>query len=74
MEKEEYKPNHNTKMIQSELITPSEVSGILKINYRKVLDMILMGDIPAYKIGRQYRIHRNDLSSFLKSSKIEKVA
>ena len=61
-------------MFESELLTPSEVSDILKINYRKVLDMILLGDISAIKIGRQYRIDKSDLLEYLNNNKIQRVA
>jgi excisionase family DNA binding protein len=61
-------------MFESELLTPSEVSDILKINYRKVLDMILLGDISAIKIGRQYRIDKSDLLEYLNNNKIQRMA
>ena len=61
-------------MLEAKLLTPSEVSDILKINYRKVLDMILLGDISAIKIGRQYRIDRCDLLDYLKNNKIQRMA
>ena len=61
-------------MFESELLTPSEVSDILKINYRKVLDMILLGDISAVKIGRQYRIDKSDLLEYLNNNKIQRMA
>ena len=61
-------------MLESELLTPSEVSDILKINYRKVLDMILLGDISAIKIGRQYRIDKCDLLEYLNNNKVQRVA
>ena len=47
---------------------------VLKINYRKVLDMILLGDISAIKIGRQYRIDKCDLLEYLKNNKIQRMA
>jgi excisionase family DNA binding protein len=61
-------------MLEAKLLTPSEVSDILKINYRKVLDMILLGDISAIKIGRQYRIEKCDLLDYLKNNKIQRMA
>ena len=61
-------------MLEAELLTPSEVSDILKINYRKVLDMILLGDISAIKIGRQYRIDKSDLLEYLNNNKIQRMA
>mgnify|MGYP001496860693 CR=1 FL=1 len=61
-------------MLEAELLTPSEVSDILKINYRKVLDMILLGDISAVKIGRQYRIDKYDLLEYLNNNKTQRMA
>ena len=61
-------------MLEAKLLTPSEVSDILKINYRKVLDMILLGDISAIKIGRQYRIEKCDLLDYSKNNKIQRMA
>ena len=57
-------------MIQSQLLTPSEVSDILKVNYRKVLDLILLGKLEAIKIGRQYRIPESSILTFLKNNKV----
>ena len=57
-------------MIQSQLLTPSEVSDILKVNYRKVLDLILLGKLEAIKIGRQYRILESSLLTFLRNNKV----
>lgn len=39
-----------------ELYTPEETAKILKIGYRKVLDMIHLKKIGAYKIGKKYMI------------------
>ena len=57
-------------MTQSKLLTPSEVSDILKVNYRKVLDLILLGKLEAIKIGRQYRIPESSILIFLKNNKV----
>jgi len=57
-------------MTQSQLLTPSEVSDILKVNYRKVLDLILLGKLEAIKIGRQYRIPESSILFFLKNNKV----
>jgi len=57
-------------MTQSKLLTPSEVSDILKVNYRKVLDLILLGKLEAIKIGRQYRIPESSILFFLKNNKV----
>ena len=57
-------------MNQSQLLTPSEVSDILKVNYRKVLDLILLGKLEAIKIGRQYRIPESSILTFLRNNKV----
>ena len=57
-------------MIQSQLLTPSEVSDILKVNYRKVLDLILLGKLEAIKIGQQYRIPESSILTFLRNNKV----
>ena len=57
-------------MIESQLLTPSEVSDILKVNYRKVLDLILLGKLEAIKIGRQYRIPESSILTFLRNNKV----
>ena len=57
-------------MIQSQLLTPSEVSDILKVNYRKVLDLIILGKLEAIKIGRQYRIPESSILTFLRNNKV----
>ena len=53
-----------------QLLTPSEVSDILKVNYRKVLDLIILGKLEAIKIGRQYRILESSLLTFLRNNKV----
>lgn len=55
------------------LITPKEAAGILRMNYRKILDMISMGELPAYKIGRDYRISESDLYRFIEKCKVKSI-
>lgn len=56
-----------------QLLTPSEVSDILKVNYRKVLDLIILGKLEAIKIGRQYRIEKSELLNYLEKNKIKRT-
>lgn len=51
------------------LKTPKETGELLKINYRKVLDLIRMGDLQAYRIGGQFRIPMHAIKDFLDKSK-----
>lgn len=51
------------------LYTVQEVSEILAVGYRKVLDLIALGELNAYKIGINYRIAPYELEKFLQSCK-----
>ena len=48
--------------------SPKEVSDILKLNYRTILDLIVMGELPAIRIGKQYRISEDDLFRFINNN------
>ena len=58
-------------IIDKQLLTPKQVAEKLNINYRKVLDMIVMGEIDAYKIGSVYRITGVALFDFLEKHKFK---
>ena len=47
------------------LFTPQEIATVLKINYRKVLDLIHMGELQAYRVGNSLRISEESLIQFL---------
>ncbi len=53
------------------LLTPTEVAEYLRINYYKVMDLIAVGDLPAFKVGRQYRIKFSDLNKYLEDRKMK---
>lgn len=52
-----------------DLLTPKEVSGILKLTYNKILDMIHLGELKAIRIGKNYRITEYDLHDFIESNR-----
>jgi len=54
----------------TDLLTPKEVADILRINYRKVLDLIALGDLRAYRVGRVFRVSRNDLLRYMQSARV----
>ena len=58
-------------ILDKTLLTPKQVSEKLNINYRKVLDMIIMGELDAYKIGGVYRISEGVLFDFLDKHKFK---
>ena len=47
------------------LFTPQEIATVLKINYRKVLDLIHMGELQAYRVGNSLRISEESLIQYL---------
>ena len=47
------------------LFTPQEIAKVLKINYRKVLDLIHFGELSAYRVGNALRISEESLIQYL---------
>jgi excisionase family DNA binding protein len=56
----------------SEFLTPEEVADILRINVLTVYGYIQKDSLNAVRLGRNYRISRQDLTSFIKSKYIHK--
>ena len=56
---------------EHQLLTPQEAAALLRVNYRTVLDLIAMGELRASRIGRIFRIKRNEISRYLKSTEVE---
>jgi excisionase family DNA binding protein len=48
--------------------TAAEVAAILKLNHQVLSRKLLAGEIPAYKIGKDWRIEEKELMSWLKAS------
>ena len=51
--------------MNNKLLTPKDISKILNIGYRNVLDMIQKGQIQAIKIGNLYRVSEINLQKFI---------
>jgi excisionase family DNA binding protein len=60
------------KFKEQEFYEIKELSSILKLNYRTILDLIATGELQAYRIGRVFRISQIQLNRFLKSKEIKK--
>jgi excisionase family DNA binding protein len=54
---------------EHEFLTTDEVLEYLRINARTVYRLIRNGEIPAVRIGRQWRIRRNDLDRWLETQR-----
>ena len=52
--------------------TAMEVSKLLKIHYRGILDEITLCRLSAFKVGKQYRILESSLSRYIQENTIER--
>jgi excisionase family DNA binding protein len=48
-------------------LTPQEVSDLLRVSVYTVRRWIKDGNLPAYKVGRAWRIHENEMNKWLES-------
>ena len=51
---------------QHAFLTPQEVSDLLRVSVQSVRRWIKEGDLPAYKVGRGWRIREGDLERWLR--------
>ncbi len=54
----------------NDFLTPEEVADILRINVVTVYSYIQKDNLNAVRLGRKYRISRQDLSAFIKSKRM----
>ena len=54
-----------------ELYTPKDVAKIFNVNYRKVLDLIALGELQAYRIGGAFRISQSEILRYLYTHKVK---
>lgn len=50
---------------QPEFLTPQEVAELLRVSVYTVRRWIKEGDLPAYKVGRSWRIDQEELERWL---------
>ena len=53
------------------ILKPSEVAEFLCIHKNTVYKLIRRGDLPAFRVGKSWRIQRNDLFHLLDRSESE---
>jgi len=54
-----------SKASTSAFLTTEEVLSCLKVNPRTIYRLIKSGELPAVRIGRQWRFRRSDLDSWI---------
>lgn len=57
--------------MKEQYYTLKEITELLKISYITVYRWVQAGKIPAYKVGKQYRINKVDYEAFIKSNKFK---
>jgi excisionase family DNA binding protein len=53
----------------SAFLTTEEVMDFLRVNARTIYRLIQAGDLPAVRVGRQWRFRRRDLEGWLSRSR-----
>lgn len=48
-----------------DLLTLQDVAERLTTSYKTVFRLVTDGDIPAVKVGGQWRVHRDDLNAYV---------
>lgn len=54
-----------------ELLTVAEVADLLRVSTMTVYRLIRSGELPAVRVGRNYRVRRRDLDSYLEQQVVE---
>ncbi len=54
-----------TEKISNKLLTVNEVAGILRVSNMTVYRLVKSGQIPAIRVGKNYRIKESDVNKYL---------
>jgi excisionase family DNA binding protein len=55
------------QLMEEKYYTIQDVADRLKVSYRTVFRWVHAGDLPAYKLGQEWRITEEDLKAFLEA-------
>ena len=55
--------------MKEKLLTINEITAILKVSKLTIYRYIKAGKLPAYKVGRDYRVKQEDFERFLEKNK-----
>lgn len=53
-----------------DLMTTKEVSELLRVNIKTVRNLIENGSLPAFRFGKDYRLDKNDVMTFITKSRV----
>lgn len=64
----------NEQPEEPEYLKVEEVAALLRVHVRTLRDWIQRGEIPAYRIGKEWRIRRVDLDRTMESRRVSSEA
>jgi len=67
MKKDYFYYDESLEEVENEYLTPKEVMNLLYIGRNTFYKLVHSGELPAFRIGKQWRIRHDDLYAFLKS-------
>ena len=56
-------------MSQEQSYTIEEVAQLLKVSKLTIYDLVKKGDLPVFRVGRQMRVDRADLQTYIQNRK-----
>lgn len=58
--------------MEEEILTTEDMAKQLRVSTKTILTLIKDGHIPAFKVGRVYRVYKEDFDKYLENSKVKK--
>ena len=57
-------------MVSSDLMTTKELSEYLQLDRMTIYKLLKSGDIPANRVGHQWRFFRSDIDDWIRSKQV----
>ena len=64
-------PEKTVTSQRKEFYSLEEVADLLSVNYQLIYKLVRLGELPAVRIGKGYRVSRADLDTYLNRSKAQ---
>ena len=61
-------------MVSSDLMTTKELSEYLQLDRMTIYKLLKSGDIPANRVGHQWRFFRSDIDDWIRSKQVRPVS
>ena len=58
-------------MVNNDLMTTKELSEYLQLDRMTIYKLLKSGDIPANRVGHQWRFFRSDINEWIRSKKVD---